>query len=458
MKIKCFAIILLIVLITVVFGSFAVFADELDSNAIYNFNQIYQNPTFNSDSFITSYGATYSVNDSVIVTNDQYNSGVYLNSTLYNTNHKYYIIIRLSSSLSTTVYVACRSSRDNIINTQVDVSTYNLYIDYGINASSYGGVTYITSDSVDFIIHSFSCIDLTQMFGTGKEPTLEQCEQIFTADYYNYNTGTSLTLNGVNAYQQGVDDTLDGLQTLLTFKNFSKNAYPSNVNGYNSTLSLSTDPNVPDFMLINGYIVLPLLGTVNANSYIDISFSLVDVNGLCEKFQIGYIYDNSFVPLLTVNGSDISTDPEEFSYYNFLVSCPVALSNIVVFADYLGQMQTLGFGNMVVEYKLFNNSIIVDNAYNSGYDNGFNAGNNQGYSNGYTAGLNAATENDYSFFGLLSAVVRAPVTVLVGDYDIESGQRVGGLLNFEILGYNMSTFLMSLFSLSIVVCIVRLFI
>lgn len=32
--------------------------------------------------------------------------------------------------------------------------------------------------------------DLTQMFGSGNEPTLEECQKIFTADYYPYDIGT----------------------------------------------------------------------------------------------------------------------------------------------------------------------------------------------------------------------------------------------------------------------------
>lgn len=33
------------------------------------------------------------------------------------------------------------------------------------------------------------CFDLTQMFGAGNEPSIEECKQIFTEDYYPYNEG-----------------------------------------------------------------------------------------------------------------------------------------------------------------------------------------------------------------------------------------------------------------------------
>lgn len=51
---------------------------------------------------------------------------------------------------------------------------------------------------------------------------------------------------------------------------------------------------------------------------------------------------------------------------------------------------------------------------------------------------------DYSFFGLISAVIDAPI------------KAVRGLLNFDILGVNMFAFVTSLFSLAVVLMIVKL--
>ena len=45
-------------------------------------------------------------------------------------------------------------------------------------------------------------VDLTQMFGTGNEPTLEQCREIFVNDYYPYNAGTLVSAD-VTAVQVG---------------------------------------------------------------------------------------------------------------------------------------------------------------------------------------------------------------------------------------------------------------
>lgn len=46
------------------------------------------------------------------------------------------------------------------------------------------------------------CVDLTQMFGAGNEPTLEQCREIFSNESYPYNAG-ALTSADVTAVQVG---------------------------------------------------------------------------------------------------------------------------------------------------------------------------------------------------------------------------------------------------------------
>lgn len=77
-----------------------------------------------------------------------------------------------------------------------------------------------------------------------------------------------------------------------------------------------------------------------------------------------------------------------------------------------------------------------------GYNDGFDAGDTIGYNRGYNDGvLNA---NQYSFLGLIGAVVDAPI------------QAFNGLLNFEILGFNMRDFYLGLFSVCIIVLIVKL--
>lgn len=96
--------------------------------------------------------------------------------------------------------------------------------------------------------------------------------------------------------------------------------------------------------------------------------------------------------------------------------------------------------------------------YNSGYQNGFNAGKGQGYNDGYKNGYSVgksegkvigrnealASGNNYTFLGLLGAVVDAPITA------------ISGLLNFNLLGFNMLNFFYALCTCALVIAVVRL--
>ena len=87
------------------------------------------------------------------------------------------------------------------------------------------------------------------------------------------------------------------------------------------------------------------------------------------------------------------------------------------------------------------------------YDSGFIAGQNSmsgAIENARQQGFAEAQKMfdngnaDYSFFGLISAVIDAPI------------KAIRGLLNFDILGVNMFSFVTSLFSLAVVLMIVKL--
>lgn len=82
--------------------------------------------------------------------------------------------------------------------------------------------------------------------------------------------------------------------------------------------------------------------------------------------------------------------------------------------------------------------------YNTGYAAGTTAGDSAGYSRGYSAGVNAA--NTYSFTGLISAVIDAPIKAFTG------------MLNFDVFGYNMKNFYLSLITLSVIIFIIKMLI
>lgn len=77
----------------------------------------------------------------------------------------------------------------------------------------------------------------------------------------------------------------------------------------------------------------------------------------------------------------------------------------------------------------------------SGYKKGYSAGDSAGYSRGYSYGVSSS--NDYTFLGLMSSVVDAPITAFTS------------LFNFEIFGVNLSGFVLGVFTLCIIIVVVR---
>ena len=94
---------------------------------------------------------------------------------------------------------------------------------------------------------------------------------------------------------------------------------------------------------------------------------------------------------------------------------------------------------------------------NEGYNKGYNYGKQDWYWAGYHEGL--ANNSDYTFVGLLGAAIDAPIIALFGDTVIDANGktvRENGLLNFELLGMNLSAFLGGLLMASLVIAVIKL--
>lgn len=88
-------------------------------------------------------------------------------------------------------------------------------------------------------------------------------------------------------------------------------------------------------------------------------------------------------------------------------------------------------------------SIDPDIIYENGYRDGYEKGKADGYDEGYAKGVEDSKH--YTFFGLLSAVVDAPVHVF------------SSLLDVDILGFNLGGLFRSLLLVALVVASIRLF-
>lgn len=105
-------------------------------------------------------------------------------------------------------------------------------------------------------------------------------------------------------------------------------------------------------------------------------------------------------------------------------------------------------GSLVLDVYADNS---YDQAFNDGYSvgltDGIESGKQSGYSNGYNAGYAQASSDasgSYSFFGLISSVIDAPVQVFAKMFD------------FDVLGTNISKFAFGMALVAVVICIVKI--
>lgn len=124
-----------------------------------------------------------------------------------------------------------------------------------------------------------------------------------------------------------------------------------------------------------------------------------------------------------------------FSFSDF-VSVWKANTNNVYEIVYTYDLTASEFFGVAVEFTGYAND------YNSGYKEGYSVGSSTGYNRGYSEGVKAA--GDFTFLSLLGAVVDAPL------------QAVGGMLNFNLLGFNMLNFFYALLTCALVIAVIRL--
>lgn len=128
-------------------------------------------------------------------------------------NHKYYFGCDVKSDIPNNTILAPYTQNvifnEDTFKLTSDQWTHSSRIDVakktldscsiGVRAASIESGTVI---GATISCKNIQCVDLTQMFGAGNEPTLEQCREIFANESYPYNAGT-LTSADVTAVQVG---------------------------------------------------------------------------------------------------------------------------------------------------------------------------------------------------------------------------------------------------------------
>ena len=220
------------------------------------------------------------------------------------------------------------------------------------------------------------------------------------------------------------------------------------------------------------------ISSKNFNGYYGIPFNF-HMPGTGESVNsfnfipMGYVTDISKVPdsyKSTINltnanaigNSSIVTQIRSLwsKYYAVASKTYVANTSEAFYTDGFNKGYDRGYSEGIKDYKqtMYQDyEAMYNKGYNDGiaacadssgekfqkkYDDGFVAGKSAGYSSGYTAG--AASAQNYTFMGLLGAVVDAPIKAFTG------------LLDFEVLGVNMSSFVLSMLTLSVIVIIIKI--
>lgn len=148
-----------------------------------------------------------------------------------------------------------------------------------------------------------------------------------------------------------------------------------------------------------------------------------------------------FIPTALITYTFSNTDKS--SYFSLTIPTWLGSSNWTN-TYYLGNVD-LGSFSYNEGYEAGRDSGFTDgfNKGNSeGFESGYSQGKTEGYNSGYSAGV--ADSNEFTFNSLISAVFDAPITT------------IGGMLDFTILGVNIKQFVFSLFSICLVVALVRL--
>lgn len=302
------------------------------------------------------------------------------------------------------------------------------------------------------------CIDLTQMFGSNI-PTLAECQEIFVSDYYSYNTGTAISLNGLNSYAQGVNDTYQSLQytintdTILTtympYK-FGISYFTPSVERYDTNGSLRTDVNFK----LGCYIPFG----VNIPSYSNISIYTTMMWQKTDSSLFDYSMDRLKIYFRLTDGSiaywgkfpsNIYSDFNNQSPYTFYLQCPYESTGIVLTnEDYDDTDQFIIF-NMKISVMSNDISTLIKSAQQTvetKYQNYYGV-NGEGYNAIFNAGKIAGIneDNPYTFGYLMSSVIESPLNAVLS------------IFNFDFLGVNFKNVITLILTLCIIIAIVRLF-
>lgn len=307
----------------------AEYADIVGSSDVVNFNQWVQNQYINA-----------SINDStqflaerIGYTNDK----IYIRFTNTNT-----AIINFYNATSLTAQIT-GATYDNIITLSQDVTRGYVYYNSGNGTFS-----------------NFNIINLTQMFGSGNEPNLEEAKQYFTANYYNYSSGTPMSYNGLDNYYQAINDVFNNYTYQIDRNALNTSTYPYNILSEDSEFYYNNSN-----WYLFGAAAMPLFTTLSNGTSMTIDFYFYTPNaGSIDVCIASLNSDNTLTELSTVRYSFGNDGTLNFTL-------PFDVSTIVIYARDISTHEYYELNTLVQKLNIKATQLDVAGAILSAYDSGY---------------------------------------------------------------------------------------
>lgn len=391
-------------------------AEELTNNSVLNFNQLFDISKIPSSNVV----------DSIYVNYDFTQGNFYYLQQDINVlaGHKYLVVgaqpglCRLQFDSPHTLYF----NEPNSIATAQYNDTAKFYA-YSAGSGSYKSIIQI--------------FDLTQIFGFGNEPiSYDQFKSYFVSPYYGYTISTLVPLDATTSYSQGYTDGIQSFSVVTAADDIYNSSYYAKGT---VTDILSVNDFAPYFIKLvpttdtDDHLIFPMISTIPANSNFTISGYIssyvYDQTGTLNIYA--YVNNKDYIQLGTINFNSSS-----MVSFSINLNLPFSVSNIA-----FDSTKSSLLGDVTVTYKVSNLQKLTQDNYDAGRasrDHDVTIA----FENGKKVGMSQA--NPYTFNALFGAVFDAPI------------QALTGLLDFDILGVNMKGLYLSLFTLALIIFVVKL--
>lgn len=336
-----------------------------NSEAIVNFNQIFKNSSSSTLSVSgitrTTTDYTYSITGTATATDYIWADVSNLDST-----HHYYF-----NAYNDTIDLRVQNFNNNI--SSPFIYTGRTQFTYAIN--------FINGNTYDITIKPI-LIDLDLMFGSDNLPTLQECQELFVANYYPYNTGTPMYNDTLQAYTNGVNAYLSTTELTMNTGDFVGSCYAVNLNseyvGYgnytddtasinwsvltkgDTYVQLSQAPNDA-----NSTICLPFYATLKAGTQITITGYIYDgAYHQVHNIGVGYWVANNMVEIGNMTGYTGSSVRYKENVLTYTL--PVDIDRIYIYCGLDGQ--TVNLQNFSVSYYLTDVEALKSASTKYGYE------------------------------------------------------------------------------------------